>query len=122
MATAVITLLGLVLLFFSSSFPSVNLIIKDSVNAIGFQVAFYYGLAGFACAWHYRKQALDSVHNLIFLSLWPAGSAAFLFFIAAYSVPTFDLTTNIVGLGGIAIGVIPLLLNRRQRRKTSATA
>ena len=118
-ATAVITLLGLVLLFLSSNFSSVNLIIKDSVNAIGFQVAFYYGLAGFACAWHYRKQALNSVHNLVFLTLWPAGSAAFLFFIAAYSVPTFDLTTNIVGLGGIAIGVVPLLLNRRRVRRAS---
>jgi amino acid transporter len=105
-ATAAITLFGLLFLFLSSHFSSVNLIIKDSVNAIGFQVAFYYGLAGFACAWHYRKQALRSVHNLVFFTLWPAGSAAFLFFIAAYSIPTFDLTTNIVGLGGIAIGIV----------------
>ena len=113
-ATAVIALSGTLLLFLSSYFPTVNLIIKDSVNAIGFQVAFYYGLAGLACAWHYRKQAFASAHNLLFLILWPVISAAFLFFIAAYSVPTFDLTTNIVGLGGIAIGVIPLLLNRKR--------
>jgi len=115
-ATAAITLFGLVFLFLSSNFSSVNLIIKDSVNAIGFQVAFYYGLAGFACAWHYRKQAFHSVHNLVFFTLWPTGSAAFLFFIAAYSIPTFDLTTNIVGLGGIAIGIVPLLLNRKHWR------
>ncbi len=112
-ATAVIALFGLVLLFLSSYFPTVNLIIKDSVNAIGFQVAFYYGLAGFACAWHYRKQAFHSLHSLVFLILWPALSAAFLFFIAAYSIPTFDLATNIVGLGGIAIGIVPLWLNRK---------
>jgi hypothetical protein len=41
-------------------------------------------------------------------------SGVFLFFIALYSIPTFDVVTNIVGMGGIAIGVIPLFLNRRQ--------
>jgi amino acid transporter len=115
-ATAVIALFGTLFLFLSSWFPSVNLIIKDSVNAIGFQVAFYYGLAGLACAWHYRKLAFRSAYGLVFLVLWPMLSAAFLFFVAAYSIPTFDLTTNIVGLGGIAIGIVPLLLNRGQRR------
>ena len=111
-----IVVLGLLFLFLSSYFPTVNLIIKDSVNAIGFQVAFYYGLAGFACAWHFRKAALTSASRFLFLFLWPAASAAFLAFIAIYSIPTFDLATNIVGLGGIAIGVVPLLLNRMRQR------
>jgi len=111
-ATVVIAVIGLVLLFGASFFPSINAIIKDSVNAIGFQVAFYYGLAGFACAWHYRREALRSVFNAVFLVGWPLGSALFLWLIAAYSVPTFDLTTNLVGLGGIAVGVVPLLFNR----------
>ncbi|HTD05539.1 APC family permease, partial [Undibacterium sp.] len=115
-ATVMIALFGLVLLLLSSNFPSVNLIIRDSVNAIGFQVAFYYGLAGLACAWHYRRQALQSPRQLLFLVLWPAASAAFLFFIAAYSVPSFDLATNLVGIGGIAIGVVPLWLNRNRLR------
>lgn len=115
-ATAVITFLGMLFLFFSSYSPTVNLIIKDSVNAIGFQVAFYYGLTGLACAWHYRKQVFHSTHNLVFLVLWPTLSAAFLFFIAAYSIPTFDLTTNVVGLGGLVIGIVPLLLNRKRLR------
>jgi amino acid transporter len=113
-ATAMITLLGIIFLFLSSRFPTVNLIIRDSVNAIGFQVAFYYGLTGLACAWNYRRQALHSAYDLVFLVLWPLLSAAFLFFIAAYSIPTFDLTTNVVGLGGIVIGIIPLLLNKRR--------
>lgn len=116
-ATAVIALLGMLFLFLSSFFPTVNLIIKDSINAIGFQVAFYYGLAGLACAWHARKQAFDSAYDLVFLILWPVSSATFLFYIAAYSVPTFDLTTNIVGLGGLAIGIVPLLLNRKRLGK-----
>ena len=116
-ATAVIAFLGVFFLFLSSYFPTINLIIKDSVNAIGFQVAFYYGLAGLACAWYYRMQVFHSAYNLVFLVLWPVLSAAFLFFIAAYSIPTFDLTTNVVGLGGIVIGIVPLLLNRKRLRQ-----
>lgn len=114
-ATSVIVVIGLLLLLLSSNFPTVNLIIKDSVNAIGFQVACYYSLAGFACAWHFRKTAFTSFDRFFFLFLWPAASAAFLTFIALYSIPTFDLTTNIIGLGGIAIGVIPWALNRKRR-------
>lgn len=119
-ATAMITAIGLLLLFGASYFPSVSAIIKDSVNAIGFQVAFYYGLAGFACAWRFRREALRSVFNLVFLLVWPLFSALFLWFIAVYSVPTFDLATNVVGLGGIALGVVPLMLNRRMAARAAA--
>jgi hypothetical protein len=101
------------MLFLSSNFPSVQLIIKDSVNAIGFQVAFYYSLAALACAWHFRHSARRSLSKLILLLLWPLASALFLIFIAIYSVPTFDLTTNLVGIGGIMVGVVPYWLNRR---------
>jgi len=114
-ATSVIVVIGLVLLFLPSYFPSVNLIIKDSVNAIGFQVACYYSLAGFACMWHFRKTVFRSLDRFLFLFLWPAGSASFLTFIAIYSIPTFDMTTNVVGLGGIAIGVVPWALNRLRK-------
>lgn len=116
-ATFVITVIGLALLFLSSNFPSVNQIIRDSVNAIGFQVALYYGLAGAACAWHYRRSAFSNPSNFVLLFLWPVTSVLFLVFIALYSIPTFDLTTNIVGVGGIATGMIPFLLNRRHARR-----
>jgi amino acid transporter len=119
-ATAVITGFGLVMLFLSSFFQTVSQIVKDSVNAIGFQVAFYYGLASFACAWNARKSALRSPVRLIVLVLWPIASAAFLAFVAIYSIPTFDAVTNIVGLGGIAVGIIPLLLNRSRVAARSA--
>ena len=46
--------------------------------------------------------------------VWPVLSALFLGFVAIYSIPTFDLATNVIGLGGIVAGVIPLFLNRRQ--------
>ena len=116
-ATLTIAVLGLIFLLLSSHFPSVNTIIQDSVNAIGFQVAFYYSLAGLACAWHHRHRAFDSMRNLLLLQLWPLVSAGFLIFIAVYSIPTFDTTTKIVGLGGIAIGIVPLMLNRLRARQ-----
>jgi amino acid transporter len=111
-ASAVITAFGLALLFLSSFLPTVNQIMKDSVNAIGFQAAFYYGLASFACAWNTRRAALASPTTLIALVIWPVASALFLAFIAIYSIPTFDLVTNVMGLGGIAVGLIPLFVNR----------
>ncbi len=119
-ATAVVTGIGLLLIFLSSFLPSVSALIRLSVNAIGFQVACYYSLAGFACAWHFRSSAFVSVNRFVFLFLWPVVSATFLVFIALYSIPTFDLLTNLVGLGGIAIGVVPFLLNLRRRAKLRA--
>src|SRR3977135_1405939 len=55
-ATGVIWFLGIVLLFSSSFMPTVKKILESSILAIGFQICFYMSLAGFACAWHYRKQ------------------------------------------------------------------
>jgi amino acid transporter len=118
-ATAVIAFLGVFFLFLSSYFPTVNMIIRDSINAIGFQVAFYYGLAGLACAWHYRKQDFGSRYSFAFQVLWPLLSAAFLFYIAVFSIPRFDLMTDIVGLGGLVIGIVPFLWNRKRLRSDS---
>jgi amino acid transporter len=110
--TVLITVLGLALLFLSSYLPSIKTVIDDSINAIGVQVAFYYGLAGLACVWYFRRQALTSIGKFIFLLAWPLLGAGFCIFIAAYSVPTFDVTTNVVGIGSIVIGIVPYLWNR----------
>jgi amino acid transporter len=112
LATLLITVLGLLLLLLSSYLSGIKTVIGDSVNALGFQIAFYYGLAGLACAWHFRKQALTGLSQFIILLAWPLLGVGFCLFIAVYNVPTFDWTTNIVGLGGIAIGIIPYLASR----------
>jgi amino acid transporter len=106
---------GMIFLFVSSYFPTVNAIIKDSVNAIGFQVAFYYGLTGFACAWYYRN-SWKTTSDLLGYIIWPVISAVFLISVAGFSVFTFDLRTTLIGLGGLLIGIVPLLLNRRRRK------
>lgn len=111
-ATIVIWVLGMLLLLTSSYMPSVKSILSSSILAIGFQICFYMSLAGFACAWHYRQKLHAGFGNAFGYVLWPLLSALFMVFIAIYSVPTFDLLTNVLGVGGLLIGFIPLFLNR----------
>jgi amino acid transporter len=112
-ATLLITGLGLVLLFASSCLHGIKTVIDDSVNAVGFQVAFYYGLTGLACAWYFRAEALKGIGKCVFLFVWPLLGVGFCFAIALYSVPNFDLITNILGAGSIATGILPYLWWRR---------
>ena len=120
-ATVVIAVFGLILLAVSAGYPSVTDIIKDSVNAIGFQVAFYYSLTCLACAWHYRRDAMKGVLAFITMLVWPLASAAVLIFIGLYSLPTFDTIALVVAIGGLVIGMVPMLLNRRQRITQAGT-
>jgi amino acid transporter len=109
LATLLITVLGLLLLLLSSHLSGIKTVIGDSVNAIGLQIAFYYGLAGLACAWHFRKQALSGLGRFILLFAWPLIGVGFCLFVAVYNLPTYDWTTNLIGVGGIAIGIVPYL-------------
>ena len=120
-ATLVIWSLGVLLLFGSSYMPSVKKILESSILAIGFQICFYMSLAGFACAWHYRKKLKSGLYDAVSYVLWPLLAALFMVFIALYSIPTFDAVTNILGVGGLLLGCIPLLL-RGSRRGVEASA
>ncbi|VVE47058.1 Serine/threonine exchanger SteT [Pandoraea cepalis] len=109
-----IWIIGLALLFMSSYLPTINVILQDSITAIGFQICFYLGLTGLACGWYYRKVLTQGPWAAVTHVIWPVASGLFLFFIAVYSIPTFDWATNVVGMGGILIGIVPLLLNRKK--------
>lgn len=114
-ATLVIWFLGVLLLFSSSYMSSVQQILQSSILAIGFQICFYMSLAGFACAWHYRQQLGKGLYAAISYVLWPFFAAIFMVFIAVYSIPTFDVIANVLGVGGLVIGFIPLFLGGRRR-------
>ena len=116
-ATVVIWFLGVVLLFSSSYLPSVGVILQSSILAIGFQICFYMGLAGFACAWHYRSKLKTGAYNATSYVLWPLLSALFMVFVALYSIPTFDNVTIAMGLGGLLVGFLPLMLGEKRRSK-----
>ncbi len=112
-ATLLITGIGVVLLFGSSYLDGIKTVIADTINAVGFQVAFYYGLTGLACAWYFRAEARKGIGKLVFLFLWPLLGVAFCFAVVVYSVPNFDLTTNLLAAGSIAIGIAPYVWSRR---------
>ncbi|MBS0356592.1 MAG: APC family permease [Proteobacteria bacterium] len=114
-ATLVIWLLGVLLLFSASYMPSVSRILQSSILAIGFQICFYMSLAGFACAWHYRARLTAGPLDAVSYVLWPLLAALFMVFIAVYSIPTFDAVTDLLGIGGILVGFVPLLLGRLRR-------
>jgi amino acid transporter len=116
-ATLVIWLLGVVMLFASSYLPSVKDILDKSVSAIGFQICFYMSLAGFACAWYYRAMLTGSFMSALTHIWWPLFSATFMVFIAILSAFSFDPLTNLIGIGGLLLGFIPMLLNQRSVNK-----
>src|SRR5215472_1871446 len=122
LATLLITMLGLGLLLLSLFQSGIKTVIGDSINAVGFQIAVYYSLAGLACAWHFRKEALTGLGRFIFLLAWPLLGVGFCLFIAVCNVPMYDSTTNVLGIGGIAIGVLPYLWSRSRFNRRTATS
>jgi amino acid transporter len=115
-ATLLIAGLGGILLLMSLLFKDVGEVLKDSINAIGVQAAYYYGLAGFACAWNFRHHARKSLFTLIIMVVWPALSAAILWIAAAITIIHFDMATALVAIGSVLLGFIPLSAYRRTAR------
>ena len=46
-------------------------VLANSILALGFGIAFYYGLTGFACVFYYRRHIFKSLKNFIFIGLAP---------------------------------------------------
>ena len=87
-------------------------VLSDAITGLGFQIAFYYGLTGFACTVYYRKEIFKSVRNFVMVGLAPflGGAALTFIFVKAlitYSNPAETETgTAFLGVGvPVAIGV-----------------
>ncbi|MEO8908264.1 MAG: APC family permease [Microbacteriaceae bacterium] len=109
-ATIVVTCVSIVLFIGSNFLGSVGQILSDAISSIGLQIAFYYGLAGVAVVVAYRKIIFKNVKNFIFIGLWPAIGAIFMIWIFIVSIPTLGLTVDLIGLGTLALGIIPLIV------------
>ena len=96
--------------------PSVKDILDKSIAATCFQICFYMSMACFACAWHFRaKLSASNFKEKVSYVMWPFLSAAFMVFVAAYgAISSFDTLTNIIGIGGLALGFIPLALCKQR--------
>jgi amino acid transporter len=99
-------------------------VLSDSITGIGFQIAFYYGLTGFACVVYYRKEIFKSLKNFIMVGVAPFLGGAMLTFIFVkafldYKTTSTDVnysggflgvgTPVAIGVGGILVGVVLLV-------------
>jgi amino acid transporter len=100
-------------------------VLSDSVTALGFLIAFYYGLTGFACAVYYRRELTRSAKNFLLLGLAPLLGGVMLLgiFVKALffygnpantsSPPVFGIGVPVlVGVGSLVLGVILMAISR----------
>jgi hypothetical protein len=52
--------------------------------------------------------AFKSLRNLIFVALWPGAGAVFMGFLFVENCMNLPLTQILIGLGALAIGIVPL--------------
>jgi amino acid transporter len=109
-------------------------VLGDSITALGFLIAFYYGMTGLACVVYYRHHLRDRLRNVIGLGLVPGAGALLLaaIFVKAlthysqhevggqlvnYAPPLSGIEIPIViGLGSLALGVVLMLASARAFR------
>lgn len=107
-ATMVIAVLSVTLFVGSYFVGSIYNILQDGIAAIGLQICFYYALAGFSVVILYRRHIFKSVKNFVFIGLWPLVGAVFMGYIFFQVIPSLDKTKLTVGLGAMALGLIPM--------------
>jgi amino acid transporter len=111
-------------------FIGVNLVsqnvLGDSVTAIGFMIAFYYGMTGLACVVYYRRAIVRSARNFVLAGVLPFAGFLMLgyVFIRAYidygtkgyaedfnyTPPLLGLEVPIIiGIGGLLLGAVLML-------------
>jgi len=96
-------------------------VLGDSVSAIGFAIAFYYGFTGLASAWYFRRELRRGAGVLLRVGLLPllGGVAMFAVFgkafhdyslrANAYAKPVFGIQVPIaIGIGALLLG-LPLM-------------
>ena len=113
-ALGVVGVISLALFVASNTIGSLGTIMSDAFAAIGLQICVYYSLAAVAVIVAYRKVLLKSVGNAVFIGLWPLGGAIFMAWVFVQVLPTLDTETKIIGLGALALGLIPLVWFWRQ--------
>jgi amino acid transporter len=107
-------------------FIAVNLmstnVLGDSVSALGFQIAFYYGLTGLACVIYYRRALLRSRRMFVSAGVLPllgflALAAVFVKAFDDYGQAGFNYSSPllgvqvpiVIGVGGLLAGALLML-------------
>jgi amino acid transporter len=97
-------------------------VLGDAITGLGFQIAFYYGLTGVACAVYYRRELFKSARNFFMAGVVPMTGAAMLGFIfvkafidnkppdTAYSGGFLGVgSADVIGVGLLLLGVVVLV-------------
>ncbi len=97
-------------------------VLGDSVSALGFQIAFYYGLTGLACVIYYRRVLLRSAGTFVAAGVLPllgflSLAAVFVKAFHDYSQPGFNYSPPllgvqvpiVIGIGGLLVGAALML-------------
>jgi amino acid transporter len=97
-------------------------VLGDSITALGFMIAFYYGLTGFACTIYYRHELLKSVKNFFFVGVAPLVGGLMLLGIFIKAMVFYGHAANnnspdalgiglpdVIGIGGILLGIVLML-------------
>ncbi|MEV1084176.1 APC family permease [Streptomyces sp. NPDC050211] len=113
-AIAVVGAVALLMIIASNALGTVGDILGHAISAIGLQIAVYYGLAGLAVVVAYRKMLLKSPANFLLGGVWPLLGALFMFWIFIESLGELSTPAIVIGIGGLAVGLIPMLWYWRQ--------
>jgi amino acid transporter len=97
-------------------------VLGDSVSALGFQIAFYYGLTGLACVIYYRRALLGNARTFVSAGVLPllgflALAAVVVKAFHDYSQPGFNYSPPllgvqvpiVIGIGGLLAGAVLML-------------
>jgi amino acid transporter len=113
-ATFALAIVAVVLFAIAATSPSVNLILKDMINATGVLVAVYYGLSGIACAAYYRTANRQDRLLFWLRGGWPVVAALFVFIVACAQLETASLRADLSVLGLLFVGIVPMWYYRRR--------
>ncbi|MHC3467105.1 APC family permease [Streptomyces sp. 7R007] len=108
-AVTVVGVVALTMIIASNALGTVGDILSDAISAIGLQIAVYYGLAGLAAVVAYRKMLLKSPAGFLLGGLWPLLGSVFMFWIFVESLGDLSTAAISIGVGGLAVGLVPML-------------
>ncbi|MEU6607778.1 APC family permease [Streptomyces shenzhenensis] len=108
-AISVVGAVALAMFIAANALGTVGEILSDAISAIGLQIAVYYGLAGLAAVVAHRKLLFTSPARLLLGGVWPLFGSLFMFWIFVESLGELSDAAVAIGIGGLAVGLVPML-------------
>jgi amino acid transporter len=114
--TLIVAAFSAVVIVVTSASATVNTTFQNAVTNIGVLVAVYYGLAGLACAWAFRRSLLQSPLLLLLAGVLPVAGALFLLWVGYQVVAQAGLGPSLPVLLSLGLGLPLLVLAAVQNR------